>query len=83
MINPKQAGGGGVGRIHPQAGCAETVSSRELTEWKLRTHARKCEKAFTCSLEQYLSTAGNILYFVVLLAMHSDLNSYFKHILNT
>ena len=51
------------------------------TERKLRAHARKGEKAFTCSLEQHLSTAGNIVYFV-LLAMHSDLNSYFKK-LNT
>ena len=47
----------------------------------MRVHERKCENAFTCSLEQHLSTAGNILYFV-LLAMHSDLNSHFKK-LNT
>ena len=36
------------------------------TERKVHAHARKCEKPFTCSLEQHLWTAGNILYFVLL-----------------
>ena len=51
------------------------------TERKERVHARKFDKSFTCSLEQHLWKAGNILCFV-LLAMHSDLNSHFKK-LNT